>query len=71
MLSDLERRIKALSGEENDDDEEGYSEESSEEVLGPNGFTQAEEEELLSQGVKPWDEDAHNFLNALRGDFYF
>jgi len=33
------------------------------------GFTAAQEEELAEQGVRPWDEDAHDVLRALRGDY--
>ena len=36
--------------------------------MGSYGFTQDEEMELLSQGVKPWDEDARDVLAALNGD---
>ena len=45
--------------------DEGYDDE---EEVGPCGFTQEEEMELLSQGVKPWDEDAHAVLAALNDD---
>ncbi|KAF9220691.1 TPR-like protein [Gyrodon lividus] len=31
------------------------------------GFTESDVEELLCQGVKPWDEDAHDALAILRG----
>ncbi|KAI8896685.1 hypothetical protein BC833DRAFT_527979 [Globomyces pollinis-pini] len=34
------------------------------------GFTDEEVNELLCQGVKPWDEDAWAVLNALNGHFY-
>ena len=47
-----------------DDDEDG-----SEDEIGPYGFTHEEEMELLSQGVKPWDDDAHDVLAVLRGDY--
>ncbi|KAL1523060.1 hypothetical protein AB1Y20_018020 [Prymnesium parvum] len=35
--------------------------------IGPYGFTREEEMELLSQGVKPWEDDAHAVLAALNG----
>jgi len=35
---------------------------------GEYGFTREEEEELLSQGVKPWEDDAHAVLAVLHGD---
>eukprot|EP00962_Isochrysis_galbana_P054609 scaffold26215_cov107-Isochrysis_galbana.AAC.6 len=46
-----------------DDDDDDFDRED----FGSYGFTEEEEEELLSQGVKPWDDDAHNVLAALRG----
>ena len=48
-----------------DDDDEDYDDE---DEIGPYGFTHEEEMELLSQGVKPWEDDAHAVLDALRGD---
>ena len=36
----------------------------------PFGFSAADTEELLAQGVKPWDHDAHAVLAALSGDYY-
>ena len=44
-------------------------EEGEEDEVGPYGFTHEEEMELLSQGVKPWEDDAHSVLAALHGDF--
>ena len=52
----------AVYGDENG--EEQYSDEE----YGPYGFTHEEEMELLAQGVKPWEDDAHAVLEALRGD---
>ena len=49
-----------------DGDEEGYDDE---DEVGPYGFTHEEEMELLSQGVKPWDEDAHSVLAVLNGEY--
>ena len=40
-----------------------------EDEIGPHGFTHEEEMELLSQGVKPWDDDAHAVLAALNGEY--
>jgi hypothetical protein len=34
------------------------------------GFTEAETEELLCQGVKPWDDDAADVLDFLDGGYY-
>ena len=50
------------------DDEEDDLDDDDDEV-GQYGFTRAEEEELLAQGVRPWDEDAHDVLAALSGDY--
>ena len=47
--------------------EDGHGEE--EEEMGSYGFTREEEMELLSQGVKPWEDDAHAVLAALRGNY--
>jgi hypothetical protein len=41
---------------EDDDDDSGYG-----------GFSADDVDELMSQGVKPWDEDAGAVLDALRG----
>ena len=51
--------------------DEGYDDEDydDEDEIGPYGFTHEEEMELLSQGVKPWEDDAHAVLDALRGDY--
>ena len=35
------------------------------------GFTRAQCDELLSQGVKPWEDDAGAVLSALSGDSYY
>ena len=48
--------LGGLGGVEDDDDDGGYGEFSAEDV-----------DELLSQGVKPWDEDAGAVLDALSG----
>ncbi|KXZ50738.1 hypothetical protein GPECTOR_15g423 [Gonium pectorale] len=34
------------------------------------GFTRDELNDLLCQGVKPWDEDAWDVLAALQDDYY-
>ncbi|KDQ59515.1 hypothetical protein JAAARDRAFT_56530 [Jaapia argillacea MUCL 33604] len=34
------------------------------------GFTESEVEELLCQGVKPWDDDAWDVMNVLNGGYY-
>ncbi|EPQ53369.1 hypothetical protein GLOTRDRAFT_111949 [Gloeophyllum trabeum ATCC 11539] len=34
------------------------------------GFTRAEVDDLLCQGVKPWDEDAWDVMQVLNGDFF-
>lgn len=47
---------------------DGEGSESDEEV-GAYGFTHEEEMELLSQGVKPWEDDAGAVLAALSGDY--
>ena len=51
-----------------DDDYDDYDDDDDDE-MGPYGFTHEEEMELLSQGVKPWDDDAHAVLGALSGDY--
>jgi hypothetical protein len=51
-------------GEYGDGDETG----SDGDEMGGFGFTRREEEELLSQGVKPWEDDAHAVLAAQRDD---
>mmetsp|Transcript_9995 Transcript_9995/g.20987 ORF Transcript_9995/g.20987 Transcript_9995/m.20987 type:complete len:89 (-) Transcript_9995:155-421(-) len=40
-------------------------------VSNENGFMPEEQDELLSQGVKPWDEDALSVLDALNGDYNY
>ena len=57
-----------LYDEEGEESDGVYDEEGEEEV-GMYGFTHDEEMELLSQGVKPWEDDAHDVLAALRGDY--
>ena len=52
--------------DDGDDEHENYDDEDD---VGPYGFTQEEEMELLSQGVKPWDDDAHAVLAALNGEY--
>lgn len=51
-----------------DIDEEGEEGDSGDE-MGMYGFTRDEEHGLLCQGVKPWEDDAHAVLAALRGNF--
>jgi hypothetical protein len=50
------------------DDEADEDDDVDEGEIGPYGFTHEEEMELMSQGVKPWDDDAHAVLAALNGD---
>ena len=38
--------------------------------MGYGGFSPDQVNELLSQGGKPWEDDAHDVLAALSGDFY-
>jgi hypothetical protein len=45
------------SYDDDDDDDDGE--------MGSYGFTHEQEMELLSQGVKPWDDDAHEVLEYL------
>jgi hypothetical protein len=33
------------------------------------GFSPAEQHELMCQGVKPWDEDAHAVMGAMRSSW--
>ncbi|KIJ13194.1 hypothetical protein PAXINDRAFT_177052 [Paxillus involutus ATCC 200175] len=42
---------------------------SEEEELNEYGFTNSDTQELLSQGVKPWDDDAYDVLAALRDGY--
>lgn len=51
-----------LNGDSDEDDSDGGG-------GGMCGFTASECEELLCQGVKPWDSDAENVLMALNGDY--
>ena len=53
-----------------EDSESGGDSLSDDDEYGVYGFTRAEEEDLLCQGVKPWDDDAHAVLAALNGDFH-
>ena len=53
-----------------DGDEDDGDDYSDDDEIGPYGFTHEEEMELLSQGVKPWEDDAHAVLGALKGDYY-
>ena len=46
-----------------DSDEEEYG-------MGYGGFSSDQVNELLSQGVKPWDDDAHDVMAVLSGDYY-
>ena len=46
--------------DDDDDDDDDYE-------GGVCGFTGAQCNELLAQGVKPWDDDAHAVLDALSG----
>ena len=39
------------------------------ESVGPFGFSASDTEDLLCQGVKPWEADAHAVLAALSGDY--
>lgn len=52
-----------LYDDDDDDDDE----------FGPGmlGFTGSECYELMSQGVKPWDDDAGDVLAVLNGDYYW
>lgn len=34
------------------------------------GFSRSDCEELMAQGVKPWDDDAHRVMAVLNGDYY-
>mmetsp|Transcript_4852 Transcript_4852/g.8121 ORF Transcript_4852/g.8121 Transcript_4852/m.8121 type:complete len:131 (-) Transcript_4852:445-837(-) len=58
--------------EENEDEEGEYSAEATnfedkmDERMQNMGFTNDEVQELLCQGVKPWDDDAWDVLHALR-----
>lgn len=49
-----------------DNDEEWVSDDDANERIGNFGFSRAEVDELLSQGVQPWDDDAWDVLDALR-----
>ena len=49
-----------MGGDDDDDDDDDRNE---------FGFTQDETMELLSQGVKPWEDDAHAVLAALHGGY--
>ena len=64
--SDNDEDEQEQKEEDDDDDDE---DEDDEDEIGPYGFTHEEEMELLSQGVKPWEDDAHAVLDALRGDY--
>jgi hypothetical protein len=46
----------------------GYADEE-ERCFGDHGFTRAEENDLLCQGVKPWDDDAGAVLSFLHGGY--
>ena len=46
----------------------GYGDED-EDAVGPYGFTHEEEMELMAQGVRPWDDDAHAVMAALNGEY--
>ena len=46
----------------------GYADEE-ERGFGDHGFTRAEENDLLCQGVKPWDDDAGAVLSFLHGGY--
>ena len=52
-------------GSEDEPDDDDFDDDGNEDEYGEYGFTRAEEEELLCQGVKPWDEDAHDVLTVL------
>jgi hypothetical protein len=56
----------AYGDDDDNDDEDEYD---SGEEYGAFGFTHNQEMELWEQGVKPWDEDAHAVLDALRSDW--
>jgi len=46
-----------------------YDDEDDDEDVGAYGFTRAEEMELMSQGVKPWEEGAAGVLAALNSEY--
>lgn len=57
-----------LSADRTEEWESDYSDDEYESAFGAcNGFSGADVEELLSQGVKPWDDDAGAVLAALNG----
>lgn len=59
------KKIKMMAKRMNKEEEE------QEERCMNYGFTQAEVEELMCQGVKPYDDDAWDVLAALNGDDYY
>lgn len=69
LAATAERRMDAMAAPPRRNYPGNYPDYDDDEPVGPFGFSAADEEELLCQGVKPWDDDAPAVLAALNGDY--